>query len=553
MSASSKKKLRKEQAAAMLTEKQRQEQAEAKKLKRITVSFVAVMLIIAVIGLGIFAVQGVNNSGVIDRNTIAAVIGDHEINSIQMNYYYVDSIRSMYSQWQSAYGDSASTYLGMMGLDMNKPLDEQKYDAKTGETWAEHFLSEALDRAKSDYALYDKAMAEGFKLSDDEKANMDYNVQMMQLTAMYSGYSSVDQYLKAVYGYGSTMDNYEEYAEISTIAAAYYTKTSDGLTYTDAQIREYEKDKYNNYSTFSYALYSVNSSSYLKDGTKDEEGNITYTDEQRDAALKAAEEAAKKLATSTSITELDKAIGLMDINAENKNAASTKNENKMFTDIPEVLQEWLADESRTADDITMIPNEVTSLDADGKEVKTVTGYYVVGFMSRDDNLRHLANVRHLLVKFEGGTTTNGTTTYTEEQKNAAKAEAEKLLKEWQDGKATEESFIELVKKHSDDGSASEGGLFEDIHAASNLVDSFKNWSLATSRKAGDTGVIVSEYGYHVMYYVGDGDLTYRDYMISNDLRTEDMEKWHEELLKPVTATLGKTNRMNLDLKMAHIV
>ena len=555
MSASSKKKLRKEQAAAMLTEKQRKEQAEAKKLKATTISFVVAMLIIAAIGLSIFAVQGINNSGVIDRNTVAAVIGENEIDSIQMNYYYVDYIRNMYTQLQNAYGSSASSILSGQGLNMNLPLNEQKYDTTTGETWAEYYLELALDRAKSDYALYNKAMTEGFELSEEEKANLEYNTQMMELSAMYSGYTSVNKYLRDVYGYGANTDSYAKYAEISTIAAAYYTKNSDALTYNDAVIREYEEDKYDNYSTFSYALYSVNSSSYLTDGTKDENGNVTYTDDQKAAALKAAEEAANKLATNHTITELDKAISLMDINEGKENVASTKNEDVMFTNIPAALQEWLAEESRSADDITVIPIEVSSLDADGKEVKTVTGYYVVGFMSRDDNLRALANVRHLLVQFEGGTTNSatGTTTYTDEQKAAAKAEAEGYLQQWKDGNATEDTFIELVKEHSDDGSASEGGLFEDIHPASSLVDSFKNWALDTTRKPGDTGVIASEYGYHVMYYVSDDELTYRDYMITEDLRTADMEKWHEGILEPVTATLGKTNRLKLDLVLANIV
>ncbi len=555
MSASSKKKLRKEQAAAMLTEKQRQEQAEAKKLKATTITFVAIMLVVAVIGLSLFAIQGINNSGVIDRNTVAAVIGEREIDSIQMNYYYVDYIRNMYSQLQNAYGNSASSILSGQGLNMNLPLNEQKYDATTGETWAEYYLELALERAKSDYALYDKAMAEGFELSEEEKTNLEYNTQMMELSAMYSGYTSVNKYLRDVYGYGANTENYAKYAEISTIAAAYYTKNSDALTYNDAVIREYEEDKYNDYSTFSYALYSVNSSSYLKDGTTDDKGNTTYTDEQKDAALKAAEEAANKLAQSATITELDKAIGLMDINEGKENVASTKNEGVMYTNIPAALQEWLAEESRDADDITVIPNEISSLDADGKEVKTVSGYYVVGFMDRDDNLRPLANVRHLLVKFEGGTTNTatGTTTYSDSEKAAAKAEAEGYLQQWKDGNATEDTFIELVKEHSDDGSAAEGGLFEGIHPASGYVDSFKNWSLDTTRKPGDTGIIVSEYGYHVMYYVGDGDLTYRDYMISEDLRAADMEKWHDGILETVTATLGKTNRLKLDLVLANIV
>lgn len=554
MSASSKKKLRKENAAAALTEKQHKEQAEAKKLKAITISFIAVMLVIALTAVSILSVRAVNNSGIIDRNTIAAVTGEHKLNSIQMNYYFTDYIRGLYSQWETSYGENVATYMSLMGLNLNAPLNEQNSAMATDKTWAEYFLDEALKKAKDDYALYDKAIAEGFKLSEDEQNAIDYNMQILELSAMYSGAASTDKYLQAIYGYGADVASYKEYAEISAIATAYYNQYSESLSYNDAAIREHEKDKYNNYSSFSYAVYHVNASDYLEGGTTAEDGTVTYTDEQKDAAVKAAEKIANDLAASANLAELDKAIGLLEVNAKKDNVASTKYDDVMYSSVTAALQQWLADNERKADDITVIPNETTSKDAEGKETKTVNGYYVVYFTDRNDNLRPLANVRHLLVKFEGGTTdSKGNKTYSDKEKATAKAEAERLLQVWKDGNATEDTFIALVKEHSDDSSAEEGGLFEDIHPKSNFVDSFRTWSLDSSRKPGDTGVIVSEYGYHVMYYSSDDELTYRDYMISEDLRAADVEKWFNAIVEPATITQGKTNRLNLDLIIASIV
>ena len=554
MSASSKKKLRKENAAAALTEKQRKEQAEAKKLKAITISFIAVMLVIALTAASVLSVRAVNNSGIIDRNTIAAVTGEHKLNSVQMNYYFTDYIRGLYNQWETSYGENVATYMSLMGLNLNAPLSEQKSSMATDKTWAEYFFDEALKKAKDDYALYDKAIAEGFKLSEDEQTTIDYNMQILELSAMYSGAASTNKYLQAIYGYGADVASYKEYSEITTIATAYYNKYSDSLSYNDAAIREHEKDKYNNYSSFSYAVYHVSANEYLEGGNTADDGTVTYTDAQKDAAVKAAEKVANELAASTNITELDKAISLLEVNAKKDNVASTKYDDVMYSSVTAALQEWLANSERKADDITVIPNETTTKDAEGKETKTVNGYYVVHFTSRNDNLRPLANVRHLLVKFEGGTTdSNGNKVYSDAEKATAKAEAERLLQVWKDGNATEDTFIELVKKHSDDSSAETGGLFEDIHPASNYVDSFRTWSLDTSRKAGDTGVIVSEYGYHVMYYSSDDELTYRDYMISEDLRTADVEKWFNAIVEPATITAGKTNRMNFDLIIASIV
>ena len=55
-----------------------------------------------------------------------------------------------------------------------------------------------------------------------------------------------------------------------------------------------------------------------------------------------------------------------------------------------------------------------------------------------------------------------------------------------------------------------------------------------------------------MYYVGDDELTYRDYMISEDLRAADIEEWHEGITKEVTLTAANTKRLNLDAVLAHM-
>lgn len=552
MSASSKKKLRKENAAAQLTEKQRQEQAEAKKLRNISFAFTAIMLVVALTAISVLAVRAVNNSGIIDRNTIAAVAGEHELNSVQVNYYFNDFIRNQYQQWKSSFGSSAATYIQMsMGLDINKPLDEQVQNKETGETWADHYLHEVLETIKSDYALYDMAMAENFQLSEEEQKNLEYNETVLNYYATLSGYKNAKQYLKAVYGHGADVESYNHYMKVGTIASAYYNKYREELKYDDAAIRARDEEHPNEYSSFSFAYYYASSSSYLTGGTKDDKGNTTYSDEERAAALKAAEDDAKVLVESTDLAHLDKAIAALEINKEKQNVTSTKYENTLYSGVPAVLQEWLANKDRKEGDIAIVPNESTTKDDEGNETKTTNGYYVVLFQGRNENLRHLANVRHLLVQFEGGTTgSDGTKTYSEEEKAAAKAEAEKYMQTWKDGEATEESFIALVKEHSDDGSAAEGGLFEDIHPASSLVESFRSWAIDSTRKPGDTGVIVSEFGYHVMYYVGDGDLTYRDYMISEELRSEDVEKWMKSVTDAATITTGKTNRLNLDAVLA---
>lgn len=554
MSASSKKKIRKEQNAAMLTERQLKEQAEAKNIKRLTVVLCVVMIAVVAAFLITNLIGGINRSGVIEKNTVVATVGEHELNTVVMNYYFYNTVSAEYNEAANMYGDYADAFLKSTGLDLTKPLDEQVYNKETGETWADHFLDEAIEAAKGDYALYDLAMAEDFKISQESQTSIDNAMMNMQITAAFSGLGDTDAYLRNVYGNGSTMENYEEFLTISSIAADYYNAKVDSMEYDDAAIRAYEADKFDNYSAYTFSSYYLPYSDFLTGGTKGEDGKVTYSDAEKDAARKAAEAASLVLTDATTAEELDKAIAELEAYADDeKKPTSTLNENVMHTNLHEDYAKWMAEKDRKAGDVKVFPNTTKSTDADGKETEVTNGYYVLMFQSRNDNLEKLANVRHILINFEGGTKDDkGNVTYNVAEKNAAKEKAEKLLQQWKDGEATEESFIALVEKNTgDSGSAKTGGLYEDIHRNSNYVKNFRDWAIDSSRKAGDTGVVESDYGYHIMYYVGDDELSYRDFMIKNEMTSEDITEWYEGVLKEVTVVEGDDSKVNKDLVYSH--
>ena len=278
-----------------------------------------------------------------------------------------------------------------------------------------------------------------------------------------------------------------------------------------------------------------------------DEGVTDPTHEQIEAASALAKAEASKLISATNVEELDAAIAALPINAEATNAASTKNENTLYTSTNSVIRQWVSDPARQENEITMIPNEVTNTDADGHETTTINGYYVVLFQGSSTNEEPMGNVRHLLVKFEGGTTDeSGATVYSDEEKAAAKAKADGYLDTWKSGEATEESFIELVQQYSYDSFAPDGGLFEDIHPDSSYVENFLNWSIDPNRVTGDTEVIETEYGYHVMYYVGDDELTYRDYLIVSEMRESDLASWYDSVIAAGVVEKGTLSRVATD-------
>lgn len=115
----------------------------------------------------------------------------------------------------------------------------------------------------------------------------------------------------------------------------------------------------------------------------------------------------------------------------------------------------------------------------------------------------VSSVRHILITPEcEEEDAEGECSLSEQEWEAAKQKAEKLLEEWKNGEATEESFGKLANENSDDGgSNTTGGLYEDVTPLSNYVEEFLTWAVDMSRKPGDTGIVKTDYGYHIMYFV----------------------------------------------------
>ena len=117
------------------------------------------------------------------------------------------------------------------------------------------------------------------------------------------------------------------------------------------------------------------------------------------------------------------------------------------------------------------------------------------------------DVRHILIIPEGGTTDeNGVTTYSEEEWAAAEVRAQEILDLYLAGDKTEESFGELANEHTADGNDAnydgvpDGGLYTDVYKGQ-MVPEFEAWCFDEARAAGDTGLVKTTYGWHIMYFV----------------------------------------------------
>jgi len=553
MSASSKKKLRKEENAARMTEKQKREQKEAKQLKIYTRVFAIIMVVVLVVGIGVLVKDPIERAVI--RNSHAITVGEHKISAADLNYFYMDAISKHQEDVYNQYGQSFGDYWTiMLGFEPSKPLNEQNYDTKTGKTWATYFAETAVKNAREMYSLYIEANAKGYKIPADEQADVDAYLESLDLYAAYSGLNSANEYLRMTYGSSANYDDYSRYYNICTLAASYLDKYSADLEYKPEDYRAYEKDKFDDYTSFSLAHYTIRMNSYLGEGTKDENGNAVYSEADK-AAAREALKADLETILGQEIKDkasFDKAIQSLTINQTDKDGKPIVDSKKpTATEIKDAFLEDIvihADALEWIKETNRVPGEIKAFDVytyaehedpehehddDCGCARTTDGYTIVLFNERNENKVNLVNVRHILVKFEGGTKgEDGNTVYSEVEKETAKTAAEKLLQQWKDGKANEDSFAELANKESDDqgGKVTNGGLYEDVFPGQ-MVENFENWCFAEGRQAGDTGIVETEYGYHVMYYVSADEMTYRDLLIEVDLRNEDTEKWRDALIE----------------------
>ena len=140
------------------------------------------------------------------------------------------------------------------------------------------------------------------------------------------------------------------------------------------------------------------------------------------------------------------------------------------------------------------------------------------------------DVRHILVFPEGAdTSTIYTEEFSEEAWAAGEAKANEIYEAYLAGDLTEESFAALANEHSaDSGSNTNGGLYTGVMQG-DMVAEFDAWCFDESRQVGDTAVVRTDLGFHVMYFSG-SQVMYPDYA-REDMKVE----YQQELLEEAVA------------------
>lgn len=500
MSASREKKNRQELAnSGWVDPKVVKEAEQRKKEKRSN----AVYGIIAAIFVIVIAVALVWRSNIIQKNSTAVTVDGSKFTSVETNFYYQNVFSSFYN--------NNYYLLSYLGFDPSTPAQNQTLnstaaamlDAEEGMTWHAYFLQETASEIATLQNGLKAAEAEGYVYPESVQA--EYEDVMSQLkTAAANSNVSTDEYLTNMLGANMTEKVYGEHLLKTIQFETYMSSRHDALSYTDAELEERYAADPSSYDKVSYEYVFINGT---PEETKDADGNtVAPTEEEEAAAMAVAKDAADAI-----LADLKSGKTLKDLAGDFSYSSS-----ESASHTGDIVTDWLFDEARSEEDSAILEG--------------TNGYYVVLFHERYRETYDTVNVRHILIQPEAGKLASGTEGYEAEQselKAAAKAKAEDILAQWKSGEATEDSFAQLAKEYSSDGSKYVGGLYTRVYQGQ-MVSEFNDWIFDASRNVGDVDIVETTYGYHVMFFSGT-DLPRWQAVVSDELASEEVTAYYESL------------------------
>ncbi len=512
MSASREKRKRQESKSDTPVMSAKEKQQRKDKFRRRIAIAVATVVLLAIIGL-IFTASGIPQA-----NFTAVSVNDVKVTAAEYNYYYY------LNYYQFLTSQNGQIYIQYGLFDPNTPLHKQEYSEDM--SWADYFKEQAALTAQNYVALSEQAKAEGMTLTQEEKDIIEEGIAALESAAAEMDLSA-DEYLRQNYGRGLSIDNYRAIAERRSLAISYQRKTLESFDRSDEAVTAYYNENKDTYDKIDYHIFSFDLTPPARG-----EGEEPYTDEETEA-FKAeqktkAEEMLSRVTTgdafkelSLEYTEPEETDGTTDEDSTDEDSTDEDSAGEDSTEGDETDED---EEETDSTFISLTASSVTTgvladymLHEDRKEgdkalLEDETKLHVVLYLRRWRDEEKTVNVRHILISLGEY-----------EDNAAAKAKAEEVYQEWKDGAATEDSFAELARINSADANNYEGGLYENVYKGQ-MVEPFETWCFDPARKVGDTGIVETVHGFHVMYYSGDGDAKWAADSKS-DMDEEEYKEW----------------------------
>lgn len=506
---------------------------EAKNTAKKAANKIVSIILAAVIALGAVALV-FNYYGTVERTVSIGGVGeDQKVTMAEYEYYYMQTY-SQFLNLMSQYSSMGMDY----GFDTSLRPSEQTTTTKDADgneiSWEDYLRNTTIDQIKTQKAYYNEALKAGYgKLTDEEEAAIDKQIDEIRAQANATQTSdgqekpkySLNAYLRMNYGGFMNARFLKKIMKMETITSKYYQEKIEGLEtgYDQADIDSaYNKDK-DSYDVVDFRIYQF-SKSTLK--ANEGESDAALKKRQTEADAKVEKDANDFLAAAkdeasfvAKAKEINKDTADYDVDAQTKVRSQLKSD--ITSNFTEEMAKWLFDDATANGAVKMF----TSSDK-----KT---YSIVVVTSAAHQVETVS-VRHILF----ATTDSQTGAALKDEEIAQKKkDAEAALKEFEKGDKTSESFGALATELTEDtGSQSTGGLYENV-LPGQMVPEFDEWIFDAARAEGDTAIVETDYGYHVMYFVSK-DGKYYDAQIRADKATADFETEATALLAEDTYEVG---------------
>lgn len=466
----------------------------------LTVLVAAIIAACAV--LGTFYYTQPNSDERMNPGNVALTVGETPVSIGMYNYYY-----TCISQNYITYAG-----YGYYDIDTTKDYSQQTCTTDDGEeiTWAQRFENETLDQIQYITAYYEDAVAHGVTMTDEQKKNIDTSLDGLKASATSAG-KSVDAYIASTYGDYCGTATLRKMLEQCYVAENYYQQKQLDTTVTTEEEQKYFDENKENYENVSFAYLQIpfasdNGSDAIKESkdtvmSKCDEyvKQISSVDDMKKLIPTACKEAIDNYVNQGYAKDATSCAEMLAANIEVNITAKESGFIKEAID-------WLFDDDTKVGDCKYFADDTNSV-----------VYLLYKTADPTADTTQVYSVRHILITPESDDNSDSsdesseesskTKEYTQEQWDAAEKKANEILDEYKNGEQTEYEFAKLAEEDSaDTESTSKGssGLYGGLCAGvkkGQMVEEFENWSTDSSRKYGDTGIVKSQYGYHIMYFI----------------------------------------------------
>lgn len=495
---------------------------EARNTAKKVANKVISIVLCAVIVLGVVAFS-LNYYGALQRVIkIGGVGSDQSVSIAEYEYYYMRAYNQV--RYQAQYYQYY--YQTSNGYDLSLTPEEQTQTTKDADgneiTWAEKLHEDTLEIIQLHKAYYNEALKMGLKLTKADEAFIDKQIEDLRDEAKSAGSNSsssnsenkvtysLNAYLRKVYG-GSINERFlRKQLKIQVLAQKYLTERTNEIAkdYDQKDIdAEYKKDT-TAYDFVTFRAYTFKTTELTKEDNETDDALKARQAKANAEVKKNANDFYNAVTNDATFTakakELNKDTADYNVDKETKYSMLKSTAQSTFS---EDAAKWLFDSSTKVGSKKLFSDEEN-------------GKYIVVLALSKPHQEQTVTARHILFQTKDQNSGND---LSEEEIAKKKTQAEDVLKKFNEGDKTEDSFAALANEYNEDtGSSSNGGLYEHIYPGQ-MVTEFNDWVFDANRKAGDVELVETDYGYHIIYFVAKDGKDYYDSAIRSSKANKDIE------------------------------